>query len=117
MSPADSANPAWLTVPPADGLPQQVAAEIGPVATKIGFMPNVARLLAISRSHVTGWWRYFDELMRGPSWLSMTQREMIAVVISAEARCPTARLPMPLRCGCAPRTPCWPTASPSTTAT
>lgn len=88
MSPADSANPAWLTVPPADGLPEQVAAEIGPVAEKIGFMPNVARLLAISPSHFTGWWRYFDELMRGPSGLSKTQREMIAVVISAEARCP-----------------------------
>ena len=88
MSPADDANPAWLTVPPADGLPEQVAAEIGPVADKIGFVPNVARLLAISPDHFTGWWRYFDALMRGPSGLSKTQREMIAVVVSAEARCP-----------------------------
>jgi uncharacterized peroxidase-related enzyme len=88
MSPADDANPAWLTVPPADGLPEQVAAEIGPVADKIGFVPNVARLLAIEPDHFTGWWRYFDELMRGPSGLSKTQREMIAVVVSAEARCP-----------------------------
>ena len=88
MSPADSANPAWLTVPAADGLPEQVAAQIGPVAEKIGFVPNVARLLAISPSHFLGWWRYFDELMRGPSGLSKAQREMIAVVISAEARCP-----------------------------
>jgi uncharacterized peroxidase-related enzyme len=45
-------------------------------------------LLAIGPEHFTGWWRYFDELMRGPSGLSKTQREMIAVVISAEARCP-----------------------------
>ena len=67
---------------------RSVAAEIGPVAGKIGFVPNVARLLAISPDHFTGWWRYFDELMRGPSGLSKTQREMIAVVISAEARCP-----------------------------
>src|SRR5512142_1860108 len=88
MSPADSANPAWLTVPPADGLPEAVAAEIGPVAEKVGFVPNVARLLAISPDHFTGWWRYFDELMRRPSGLSKTQREMIAVVVSAEARCP-----------------------------
>jgi uncharacterized peroxidase-related enzyme len=35
-----------------------------------------------------GWWRYFDDLMRGPSGLSKMQREMIAVVISAEAHCP-----------------------------
>ena len=88
MSPATIANPAWLTVPPADGLPEQVAAEIGPIAKKIGFVPNVARLLAVSPGHFTGWWRYFDELMRGPSGLSTTQREMIAVVVSAEARCP-----------------------------
>src|SRR5512138_2783978 len=88
MSPANSANPAWLTVPPADGLPEAVAAEIGTVAEKIGFVPNIARLLAISPEHFTGWWRYFDELMRGPSGLSKTRREMIAVVVPAEARCP-----------------------------
>jgi uncharacterized peroxidase-related enzyme len=81
MSPANSANPAWLSVPPADGLPEAVAAKIGPVAQKIGFVPNVARLLAISPDHFAGWWRYFDELMRGPSGLSKAQREMIAVVI------------------------------------
>ena len=88
MSPATIANPAWLTVPSAEDLPEKVGTEIGPVADKIGFVPNVARLLAISPAHFTGWWRYFDELMRGPSGLSKTQREMIAVVISAEARCP-----------------------------
>lgn len=88
MSPASTVNPAWLTVPSADSLPEQVAAEIAPVAEKVGFVPNVARLLAISPDHFTGWWRYFDELMRGPSGLSKTQREMIAVVISAEGRCP-----------------------------
>lgn len=87
MSPANAVNPAWLTVPPADSLPEAVAMEIGPIADKIGFMPNVARLLAISPDHFLGWWRYFDELMRGPSGLSKTQREMIAVVISAEAHC------------------------------
>jgi uncharacterized peroxidase-related enzyme len=88
MSPANSISPVWLTVPTADGLPEQVATEIGPVAKKIGFVPNVARLLAISPGHFTGRWKYFDELMRGPSGLSKTQREMIAVVVSAEARCP-----------------------------
>ena len=88
MSAANSVNPAWLSVPPADSLPEQVAAGIGPVTQKIGFVPNVARLLAISPDHFTGWWRYFDELMRGPSGLPKTQREMIAVVVSAEARCP-----------------------------
>lgn len=88
MSPASTANPAWIAVPPEEALPPEVAAEIGPVAKKIGFVPNVARLLAITPDHFLGWWRYFDDLMRGPSGLSKTQREMVAVVISAEADCP-----------------------------
>lgn len=88
MSTAHTVNPAWLTVPQADSMPGAVATAMGPVAEKIGFVPNVARLLAISPDHFVGWWGYFDELMRGPSGLSKTQREMIAVVISAEARCP-----------------------------
>ncbi len=52
MSPATNANPAWLTVPSAEDLPEEVATEIGPVAQKIGFVPNVARLLAISDADI-----------------------------------------------------------------
>ena len=88
MSPADTVNPAWLAVPSADALPPAVATEIGPISAKIGFVPNVARLLAITPDHFVRWWAYFDELMRGPSGLSKTQREMVAVVISSEAGCP-----------------------------
>ncbi len=79
---------AWITVPSPDELPADVTDEIGDISERIGFVPNVARLLAVTPSHFVGWWRYFDALMRGPSGLTKTQREMIAVVISAEARCP-----------------------------
>lgn len=79
---------AWISVPAADELPAEVREAIGSVTDRIGFVPNVARLLAVTPSHLVGWWTYFDELMRGPSGLSKTQREMVAVVISAEAHCP-----------------------------
>ena len=79
---------AWIAVPSPDELPTEVEDEIGDVAKRIGFMPNVARLLAVTPSHFAGWWHYFDDLMRGPSGLSKTQREMIAVVVSAESHCP-----------------------------
>jgi uncharacterized peroxidase-related enzyme len=79
---------AWLSIPSPNDLPTEVADEIGDISERIGFVPNVARLLAITPSHFVGWWTYFDDLMRGPSGLSKTQREMIAVVISAEAHCP-----------------------------
>ena len=88
MSADLDANAAWIAVPRADELPAEVADEIGDVAERIGFLPNVARLLAVTPKHFVGWWKYFDQLMRGPSGLSKTQREMIAVVISAESRCP-----------------------------
>lgn len=88
MSPATTANPSWLTLPAHDTTPPEVDAEVGPIAKKIGFLPNVARLLALTPEHLVRWWSYFDELMRGPSGLTKTQREMIAVVVSAEVRCP-----------------------------
>ena len=80
--------PAWLPVPSGDALPGEVDATIRPISDKVGFVPNIARLLAITPRHFVGWWSYFDDLMRGESGLSKTQREMIAVVVSVEARCP-----------------------------
>lgn len=87
--PADRESAAaWVAVPSPDELPTEVADEIGEVTERIGFLPNVARLLAVTPSHFVGWWKYFDDLMRGPSGLSKTQRELIAVVVSAESHCP-----------------------------
>lgn len=87
MSPRES-DAAWIAVPPPDDLPAEVTDEIGDISERIGFMPNVARLLAVTPRHFVGWWKYFDDLMRGPSGLTKTQREMIAVVVSAESHCP-----------------------------
>ena len=88
MSADRDSQAAWIAVPSPDELPAEVADEIGDISERIGFLPNVARLLAVTPSHFVGWWKYFDDLMRGPSGLSKTQREMIAVVISAESHCP-----------------------------
>jgi alkylhydroperoxidase family enzyme len=80
---------AWIPVPSPDALPAEVAAEMGDVSARIGFVPNVARLLAVVPRHFVGWWRYFDDLMRSDRQGSRRlQREVIAVVISAEAQCP-----------------------------
>lgn len=81
-------RPAWLPIPSGDELPDEVDATIRPISDKVGFVPNIARLLALTPRHFVGWWSYFDELMRGASGLTKTQREMIAVVVSVEARCP-----------------------------
>ena len=88
MYPSPSASRAWIVVPAADELAPEVTEQIGGISERIGFVPNVARLLAVTPHHFVGWWRYFDDLMRGESNLTKTQREMIAVVVSAEADCP-----------------------------
>lgn len=88
MSNDRNKHAAWIPVPSSDELPAEVAEEIHDIADRVGFVPNIARLLAVTPRHFVGWWRYFDDLMRGPSNLTKTQREMIAVVVSAEARCP-----------------------------
>jgi uncharacterized peroxidase-related enzyme len=79
---------AWLPLPSGDELRDEVDETIRPISDKIGFVPNIARLLALTPRHFVGWWSYFDDLMRGPSGLTKIQREMIAVVVSVEARCP-----------------------------
>ena len=88
MALSDERATAWIPTPTPEKLPEEVAAEIQPITDRIGFVPNIARLLAVTPRHFVGWWRYFDDLMRGPSGLTKTQREMIAVVVSVEARCP-----------------------------
>jgi uncharacterized peroxidase-related enzyme len=85
MSTTNGNEAAWIA---AEELPPEVTDEIGDISARIGFVPNVARLLAVTPRHFVGWWKYFDDLMRGPSGLTKTQREMIAVVVSAESHCP-----------------------------
>lgn len=88
MSQDRAPQAAWIAVADPDALPAAVTDEIGDVARRVGFLPNVALLLGVSPSHFVAWWRYLDELLRGPSGLTKTQREMIAVVVSADADCP-----------------------------
>ena len=55
---------------------------------KLGFVPNIIRSFALVPDHFVGWWRYFDDLMQGSgSGLPKSQREMVAVAVSAENRC------------------------------
>ena len=78
----------WLRVPDEDEIPAEVREEIWePVSEKLGFVPNVARIFALRPRHLVGWWRYYDELLRGESGLSRAQREMIAVAVSAANDC------------------------------
>ena len=77
----------WLTVPSEDEVPEAVQELWEKPLEKLGFVPNVLRIMALRPDHLLGWWAYYDELMRGESGLTKEQREMIAVVVSAQNRC------------------------------
>ena len=77
----------WLRVPADDEVPDEVKELWATPLERLGFVPNVLRAFALRPRHLKGWWSYYDELLRGDSGLSKAQREMIAVVVSAQNRC------------------------------
>ena len=57
-------------------------------AEKLPVIPNVFRVFALTPEHFLRWFRYYDYLMRSEeSALSRSEREMIALAVSAENRC------------------------------
>ena len=88
MAPTDVRAISYLRVPDEEEWPAEIR-ELGKLfQSKIGFVPNIIRSFALIPDHFLGWWRYFDDLMRGSgSGLIKSQREMVAVVVSAENQC------------------------------
>jgi uncharacterized peroxidase-related enzyme len=54
---------------------------------KIGFVPNVLAAYAHDMGKLEAFVAFYNDLMLAPSPLSKLEREMIAVVVSAENRC------------------------------
>jgi uncharacterized peroxidase-related enzyme len=78
----------WLRVPAEEELPPEVLELWEQPLEKLGFVPNVLRLYALRPSRLVAWNAWYDEAMKGESGLSKAEREMIAVVVSLENRCP-----------------------------
>lgn len=77
----------WLRVPAEREVPGEVRELWRKAEEKLGFVPNVMRAFALRPAHLLGWWRYYDDLLRGEATLSRAQWEMIAVVVSSANRC------------------------------
>jgi uncharacterized peroxidase-related enzyme len=77
----------WLSIPAQhvdDARMQKLFARSAEV---LGFVPNVFLGYTIRPTHFAGWFAHFKEIMSGPGELSPAEREMIAVVVSAENHC------------------------------
>lgn len=54
---------------------------------RLGFYPNFFLTFALRPRHLTRWTAHYDELMLGPSELSLLDRELIALVVSRVNGC------------------------------
>ncbi|HRK24228.1 MAG TPA: peroxidase-related enzyme [Beijerinckiaceae bacterium] len=82
-------NPAAVTalsLAPAEATPG-VAALFDKCVEKLGFVPNVLLAYAHDMAKLEAFSAMYNDLMLAPSGLSKLEREMIAVVVSAENRC------------------------------
>ena len=84
---ADSVRPFRYPVPELSGLPEDVRARILAVQEKAGFVPNVFLLLARRPEEFRAFVGYHDALMEKREGLTMAEREMIVVAVSAANSC------------------------------
>jgi len=68
-------------------LSPEMAAYFAKCEDKLGFVPNVLKAYAFDMAKLGAFVAMYNDLMLAPSGLSKLEREMIAVVVSAQNRC------------------------------
>lgn len=86
-TPQPTAPRAWLTIPPEEALDEETRTLLGKARRNVGFLPNVFAGYTLRPEKLRRWIRHFNEIMRGESDLTPTEREMIGVVVSVENHC------------------------------
>lgn len=76
-----------FSIPAVDDLPDDIRERLSVVEQKIGFIPNVMRVLSRRPAEFRAFMAYHDVLMDGESGLSKAEREMIVVATSGMNHC------------------------------
>lgn len=76
-----------FSIPPVESLPEDVRERMVAMQQKIGFIPNVMRVLSRRPAEFRAFMAYHDVLMDGESGLSKAEREMIVVATSGVNHC------------------------------
>jgi uncharacterized peroxidase-related enzyme len=76
-----------LPIPPRRKLDSDLRKYFDLCDEKIGFLPNVLAVYSFDQTKLRAFIAMYNDLMLGASKLSMLEREMIAVVVSAANRC------------------------------
>ena len=77
----------WFTLPNDEQLDPSFRKLFSKAYEFLGFVPNVFRGYMIRPTHFSHWFNHFRELTQGESELTLAEREMISVVVSAENGC------------------------------
>jgi uncharacterized peroxidase-related enzyme len=80
-------RPTALNLPEVDPLPDETRRYFDICREKLGIVPNVLRAYAHDIGKLNAFSAFYNDLMLGESGLTKLEREMIAVVVSAENRC------------------------------
>jgi uncharacterized peroxidase-related enzyme len=76
-----------LNLPAVPALSPEMTAYFAKCQEKLGFVPNVLKAYAFDTAKLSAFVAMYNDLMLAPSGLSKLEREMIAVVVSAQNRC------------------------------
>lgn len=76
-----------LDLPPVEQLDPDMQAYFDKCVEKLGFIPNVLQAYAFDQAKLRAFAAFYNDLMLAPSGLTKLERELIAVVVSAENHC------------------------------
>lgn len=77
----------WLEIPDEETLDEDLQTMFAKARENIGFLPNVLKAFTIRPERLKRWIRHFNSVMYSESELSVAEREMIAVAVSAQNHC------------------------------
>ena len=77
----------WLAMPGESVQDERMQKLFAKCRAALGFVPNVFMGFTLRPTHFTHWFAHFKEITQGESELSIAEREMIGVVVSAHNRC------------------------------
>lgn len=77
----------WLPMPDEAALDEDIQTMFAKARANVGFLPNVLAAYAFRPERLRRWIKHFNSIMYGESALSVAEREMIGVAVSAQNHC------------------------------
>ena len=77
----------WFPVPAEDELPDNLKGLFRKVRERIGFVPNVFRVMSFRPERLSAWFAHYKQLHEPTENLNAAEREMIAVAVSMANGC------------------------------